>query len=194
MEEDAWKGGFPQGHGLHWYSKGVRRKNLQHCVSRECVKAESSLHHRCSASGRDWRYSRLSEKKKPVLETGKRKTAIARAVVKSGKGRIYFNDHSLDFVSPEVVRMKIQEPLIIAGERAKGVDIRVSVNGGGFMGQAEAARIAIARSLASWTKSSELRKNFIAFDRVMLAGDQRVTEPKKFGGPSARRRKQKSYR
>jgi len=90
--------------------------------------------------------------------------------------------------------MKIQEPLIIAGERAKGVDISVSVNGGGFMGQAEAARIAIARSLASWTKSSELRKNFIAFDRVMLAGDQRVTEPKKFGGPSARRRKQKSYR
>src|SRR3989442_10089131 len=72
--------------------------------------------------------------------------------------------------------------------------MRVSVNGGGFMGQAEAARIAIARSLASWTKSSELRKNFIAFDRVMLAGDQRVTEPKKFGGPSARRRKQKSYR
>jgi small subunit ribosomal protein S9 len=90
--------------------------------------------------------------------------------------------------------MKIQEPLIIAGDRAKGVDIRVSVKGGGFMGQAEAARIAIARSLASWTKSSELRKNFIAFDRVMLAGDQRVTEPKKFGGPSARRRKQKSYR
>jgi small subunit ribosomal protein S9 len=136
----------------------------------------------------------LSEKKKIVLETGKRKTAIARAVVKPGKGRIYFNDIALDHVSPEVVRMKIQEPLIVAGDRAKGVDIRVSVNGGGYMGQAEAARIAIARSLASWTKSSELRKNFIAFDRVMLAGDQRVTEPKKFGGPSARRRKQKSYR
>src|SRR5260370_32265328 len=90
--------------------------------------------------------------------------------------------------------MKIQEPLRIAGDRGKGVDSRVSVNGGGYMGQAEAARIAIARSLASWTKSSELRKNFIAFDRVMLAGDQRVTEPKKFGGPNARRRKQKTYR
>ena len=115
-------------------------------------------------------------------------------MVRPGKGRIYFNDHELDYVTPEIVRMKIQEPLIIAGDRAKSVDIRVSVNGGGYMGQAEAARIAIARSLASWTKSSELRKNFIAFDRVMLAGDQRVTEPKKFGGPSARRRKQKSYR
>ncbi len=114
--------------------------------------------------------------------------------MKPGKGRVYFNDLALDYVSPQMARMKIQEPLIIAGDRAKGVDIRVSVNGGGIMGQAEAARIAIARSLATWTKSSELRKNFIAFDRVMLAGDQRVTEPKKFGGPGPRRRKQKSYR
>ena len=136
----------------------------------------------------------MSEKKKLSLETGKRKTAIARAVVKPGKGRIYINDYSLEAMTPEVARMKIQEPLIIAGDKAKAVDIRVSVEGGGVMGQAEAARIAIARGLAGWTKSSELRKNILAFDRVMIAGDQRVTEPKKFGGPSARRRKQKSYR
>jgi small subunit ribosomal protein S9 len=136
----------------------------------------------------------VSEKKKLALETGKRKTAIARAVVKPGKGRIYVNDYPVEFMTPEVAKMKIQEPLIIAGDRGKVVDVRVSVEGGGFMGQAEAARIAIARGLAGWTKSSELRKNFMAFDRVMIAGDQRVTEPKKFGGPSARRRKQKSYR
>jgi len=134
------------------------------------------------------------EKKKLALETGKRKTAVARAVVKPGKGRIYINDLSLDYMNPEVARMKILEPLIIAGDRSKSVDIRVSVEGGGVMGQAEASRIAIARALAGWTKSSELRKSFMAFDRVMIAGDQRVTEPKKFGGPSARRRKQKSYR
>ena len=83
---------------------------------------------------------------------------------------------------------------MVAGERAKGVDINVSVSGGGVMGQAEAARIAMARALAGWTKSAELRKQFLAFDRVMLAGDQRVSEPKKFGGPGARVRKQKSYR
>jgi len=136
----------------------------------------------------------VSEKKKLALETGKRKTAVARAVVRPGKGRIYVNDLSLDYLSPEVARMKIQEPLMIAGDRSKQVDIRVNVEGGGFMGQAEAVRIAIARALAGWTKSSELRKSFMAFDRVMIAGDQRVTEPKKFGGPSARRRKQKSYR
>jgi small subunit ribosomal protein S9 len=136
----------------------------------------------------------VSEKKKLALETGKRKTAVARAVVRPGKGRIYVNDLSLDYLSPEVARMKIQEPLMIAGDRSKQVDIRVNVEGGGVMGQAEAVRIAIARALAGWTKSSELRKSFMAFDRVMIAGDQRVTEPKKFGGPSARRRKQKSYR
>ncbi len=134
------------------------------------------------------------EKKKLALETGKRKTAVARAVVRPGKGRIYINDLSLDYMAPEVARMKILEPLLIAGDRSKSVDIRVSVEGGGVMGQAEASRIAIARALAGWTKSSELRKSFMAFDRVMIAGDQRVTEPKKFGGPSARRRKQKSYR
>jgi len=118
----------------------------------------------------------VSEKKKLSLETGKRKTAIARAVMRPGKGRIYINDQSLDYMYPEVARMKIEEPLLIAGDRSKAVDIRVNVEGGGVMAQAEAARIAIAR------------------DRVMIAGDQRVTEPKKFGGPSARRRKQKSYR
>lgn len=136
----------------------------------------------------------MSEKRKVALETGKRKTAVARAIVKPGKGRVYLNDLSLDYVSPDVARMKVQEPLIVAGDRSKQVDIRVNVEGGGVMGQAEAARIAIARALAGWTKSSELRKAFMAFDRVMIAGDQRVTEPKKFGGPGPRRRKQKSYR
>lgn len=136
----------------------------------------------------------VSDKKKLALETGKRKTAIARAIIRPGKGRVYVNDQYLDYLAPEVARMKILEPLIIAGDRAKQVDIRVNAEGGGVMGQAEACRIAIARGLAGWTKSSELRKSFMAFDRVMIAGDQRLTEPKKFGGPSARRRKQKSYR
>ncbi|HEY4657475.1 MAG TPA: 30S ribosomal protein S9 [Candidatus Bathyarchaeia archaeon] len=136
----------------------------------------------------------MSEKKKILLETGKRKTSIARAVIRPGKGRVWVNDYNLDMITPEIARLKITEPLLIAGERAKGVDIKVTVKGGGVMGQAEAVRIAMARALAGWTKSSELRKQFIAFDRVMLAGDQRVTEPKKFGGPGARVRKQKSYR
>jgi small subunit ribosomal protein S9 len=124
----------------------------------------------------------MSEKaKKPVLETGKRKTAIAKAVLRQGKGRVYVNNFPLETIVPEIARVKT-------------VDLRVSVEGGGVMGQAEAARIAIARSLAGWTRSGELRKAYLAFDRVMLAGDHRTTEPKKFGGPGPRRRKQKSYR
>jgi small subunit ribosomal protein S9 len=62
------------------------------------------------------------------------------------------------------------------------------------MGQAEAARMAIARALLKWTKSSHLRRVFLAYDRTMIAGDPRRKEPKKFGGPGARARDQKSYR
>src|SRR5438046_9769480 len=95
---------------------------------------------------------------------------------------------------PEVARMKIEEPLLIAGDRSKAVDIRVSIEGGGVMAQAEAARIAIARALAGWTRGSELRKTFLAYVRVRIVGDQRFTEPKKFGGPRARRGKQSCKR
>src|SRR5437660_10327116 len=105
--------------------------------------------------------------------------------MRPGKGRIYINDQSLDHMYPEVARMKIEEPLLIAGDRSKAVDIRVSIEGGGVMAQGEAARIAIARALAGWTKGTELRKNFRACERVMIAGNQRVTAPKRFGAASS---------
>jgi len=136
----------------------------------------------------------MTEKTKILLVTGKRKRAIARAVIKAGDGRITVNRFPIEVVEPWAVRMKMMEPVLLAGERVKNVDIRVKVSGGGFMGQAEAARMAIARALVDWHRSSELRKIFTAYDRTMLAGDPRQTEPKKFGGPGPRRRKQKSYR
>jgi small subunit ribosomal protein S9 len=136
----------------------------------------------------------LSERKRVLLVTGKRKTAVARAVVRPGTGRVTVNKFPVELIQPEIARSKIMEPLVVAGERRKAVDINVHVKGGGFMGQAEAARIAISRALADWTKSSELRRVFTSFDRTMLAGDPRRSESKKFGGPGARRRKQKSYR
>jgi len=128
------------------------------------------------------------------LTSGKRKTAIARAVTRPGKGRVRINGSPLEILPIEAARMKIMEPLLLAGDVANEVDIDVNVRGGGFMGQAEACRMAIARALVSWTKSAELRKRFLAYDRTMLAGDPRQVEPKKFGGPGARRRRQKSYR
>ena len=133
--------------------------------------------------------------KRVLVVSGKRKTAIARAVVKPGMGRIRINMTPLEIYQPEVARQKIMEPLIQAGDDVwKQLDIDVKVSGGGYMGQAEAARMAIANALLKWTKSTQLRSAFIEYDRTMIVGDPRRKEPKKFGGPGARARDQKSYR
>jgi small subunit ribosomal protein S9 len=134
------------------------------------------------------------ERKRLILVTGKRKTAIARAIIKNGSGNVFINGIPLTTLTPEIARMKINEALVLSGERSKSVDINVKVAGGGFMGQAEASRMAVAKGLVQWTRSSELRKSMTNYDRTMLAGDPRRKEPKKFGGPGARRREQKSYR
>jgi small subunit ribosomal protein S9 len=134
------------------------------------------------------------EKKRIILMTGKRKTAIARAIVRNGSGNVLINGIPLGTFSPEIARVKISEPLVLSGERWKALDFNVRVSGGGVMGQAEAARMAVAKALLNWTRSSELRKTMTNYDRTMLAGDPRRKEPKKFGGPGARRREQKSYR
>ena len=134
------------------------------------------------------------ERKRLILVTGKRKTVIARAIIKNGSGNVLINRIPLTTFTPEIARMKINEALVLSGERSKGVDINVKVAGGGFMGQAEASRMAVAKGLVQWTRSSELRKSMTNYDRTMLAGDPRRKEPKKFGGPGARRREQKSYR
>jgi small subunit ribosomal protein S9 len=138
--------------------------------------------------------SEKPEKKRVLLVSGKRKTAIARAIMKSGSGKTFINGIPLHAFTPEIARVKISEPIVLSGERWKALDFNVKVSGGGFMGQAEAARMAIAKGLVAWARSSELRKAMINYDRTMLAGDPRRKEPKKFGGPGARRREQKSYR
>ncbi len=136
----------------------------------------------------------MPERKKVLIAVGKRKTAIARAVLRPGSGRVTINSIPLEVFTPEMAQMKIMEPLIIAGDKAKEIDIEVSVDGGGVMSRADAARMAIAKGLLSFVKSAELRKKLIMYDRSMIAGDPRRTEPKKFGGPGPRRRRQKSYR
>jgi small subunit ribosomal protein S9 len=133
--------------------------------------------------------------KKVLVVSGKRKTAIARAVVKPGMGRIRINKTPIEIFEPEIAREKIMEPLIQAGDEIwKQLDIDIKVSGGGYMGQAEAARMAIANALLKWTKSAHLRTLFTEYDRTMVVGDPRRKEPKKFGGPGARARDQKSYR
>lgn len=133
--------------------------------------------------------------KKVLVVSGKRKTAVARAVVKPGVGRVRINKTPLEIVEPDIAREKIMEPLLQAGEATwKQLDMDVKTSGGGYMGQAEAARMAIANALLKWTKSSHLRTVFTEYDRTMVAGDARRKESKKVGGAGARSKEQKSYR
>lgn len=137
----------------------------------------------------------MSTAKKVLVVSGKRKTAIAKATVRAGAGRVRVNNVPLEIFEPEVAREKIREPLIQAGDDIwRQLDISIKVRGGGFMGQAEASRMTLANALLKWTKSSHLRSAFLKYDRTMVAGDPRRKEPKKFGGPGARAKDQKSYR
>ena len=129
-----------------------------------------------------------------VNTSGKRKSAIARATVKKGSGRVRINKILLEIYSPELARLKIQEPLALVPEKATKVDIQVNVKGGGIMGQAEASRTAIAKGLVEFFEDSELERNFKQFDRSLLISDPRRKLPKKPLGRGARKRRQKSYR
>jgi len=131
---------------------------------------------------------------KIVVTSGKRKTAVARATVRPGAGRVRINKIPVELLQPEMVRMTVMEPLIIAKELANKVDIDVVVNGGGFMSQAEAARTAIARGLLEFSNDAELKRAFLEYDRTLLVNDIRRKEPKKQGGRGARKRRQTSYR
>ena len=127
--------------------------------------------------------------------SGKKKTAIARATISDGDGKVRVNSQPVELVEPEMAQLKMLEPFRIAAEELRDdVDIDVSIEGGGVMGQADAARTAIARGLVQHTNDAELRDAYMEFDRSLLVNDVRQTEPKKWGGPGARARYQKSYR
>jgi small subunit ribosomal protein S9 len=127
--------------------------------------------------------------------SGKKKTAVARATVRDGSGRVRIDSKPVELVEPEQARLKMLEPFRIAEEDLRdSVDIDVVVSGGGFSGQADAVRTAIARGLVEHTNDAELRDAFMSFDRSLLVNDVRQSEPKKWGGPGARARYQKSYR
>jgi small subunit ribosomal protein S9 len=129
-----------------------------------------------------------------VNTSGKRKTAIARATVREGNGRVTINKVPLDTYGPELARLKIQEPLGLVPEKVSQVDIAVLVKGGGVMGQAAAARTAIARGLVDYYKDEEMEAVFRAYDRTLIINDTRRKLPKNPLGHGARAKKQKSYR
>ena len=137
-----------------------------------------------------------------------RKTSSAHVYITKGRGKIRINNVPLEMIQQETAREVMLAPLELIGDLRENIDISVRVRGGGFMGQAGAAATGISRALTGWTKSKKdprthpftrsereaLRKKIIEYDKYLISGDARRKEPKKFGGPGARRRKQKSYR
>jgi len=145
---------------------------------------------------------------RPEIYFASRKTAKAHVMISKGVGKVRINNVPAEMIPQEVAREIILAPLEISGELRKKVDLSVRVRGGGYVGQAYATAIAISRSLTGRTKSrkdpkdhpfsksirEDLKKRINEFDKYLLSGDARRKEPKKFGGPGARRKKQKSYR
>ena len=129
-----------------------------------------------------------------VNTSGKRKTAVARATIKEGTGKVTVNKTPLAIYTPELARLKIVEPLQLVPEKASEVDISVTVQGGGIMGQAAAVRTAIARGLVDFYKDDDLEALFKTYDRTLIINDDRRKLPKKPMGRGARAKKQKSYR
>jgi len=137
----------------------------------------------------------MSQQSQVIITHARRKMARARCYLTAGKGRVFVNDTPLEIIPEEMLRMKIMEPLLLAGEKiASSIDAKIYVEGGGIMGQADAARMALARALVKFTGSSELIEIYKVYDRTMLAGDPRQTESEKWMRYSARRWRQKAYR
>lgn len=130
---------------------------------------------------------------KVTVTSGKRKRAIARASASKGKGRVRINNHILQ-TYPDYLQQVVGEPIRLAGDIIKDIDVSVYVQGGGPVGQADAARTAIAKALVTYMDDDELRATFMQFDRTLLVNDTRRSEPKKQMGRGARKRRQKSYR
>ncbi|GIU70975.1 MAG: 30S ribosomal protein S9 [Candidatus Nitrosocaldaceae archaeon] len=138
------------------------------------------------------------------LYSASRKTARAIASIVKGKGRVRINNIPVEIYEPEMARNIILTPLKLAGDAINNVDINVRVQGGGVIGQAVASAMAISRALTNYKSEAahplpkatreSIKERILEYDKHLLSGDPRQVEPKKFGGPGARRRKQKSYR
>ncbi|KAI9347608.1 40S ribosomal protein S16 [Obelidium mucronatum] len=137
-----------------------------------------------------------------VQTYGRKKTATAVAYCKKGSGLIKLNGSPLELVQPEILKLKVYEPVLILGQdKFAGVDIRIRVSGGGATSQIYAIRQALAKAIVAYyqkyvdeASKRELKTILTTYDRTLLVSDPRRCEPKKFGGKGARARFQKSYR
>ncbi|CAF0750274.1 unnamed protein product [Rotaria sordida] len=148
-------------------------------------------------------FSSMSKVQKQRVQTfGRKKTATAVAVCQQGHGSIRVNGRPLSLVEPQVLRFKLEEPIYLLGrDKFANVDIRIRVKGGGRIAQIYAIRQALAKSLVAYNQKyvdeatkKQIRDILVQYDRTLLVADPRRCEPKKFGGPGARAKYQKSYR
>jgi len=124
------------------------------------------------------------------MATGRRKTAVARVFLRPGTGKITVNGRSLEEYFPLVTwRAAVRQPLLVT-DTADKFDVLINAQGGGLTGQAEAARLGIARALCEF--NSELRPKLRELG--LLTRDPRMKERKKYGRPGARKRFQFSKR
>jgi|SRR3989344_4135917 len=130
-----------------------------------------------------------------TVVSGKRKSAVARATVSSGIGKVTFNRRNYEDLHM-LDRLRIAEPLRIAEQILGKIDFDIVcvVRGGGEKGQIEAARLAIARGIVAFSNSTTLRKAYNLYDKTLLVADVRRKETYKPGDSKARARRQKSYR
>lgn len=131
---------------------------------------------------------------KVIHTSGKRKTAKARATITKGSGVVRVNKAPYQIIEPKFRRMKIEEALLIAEDVVSGVNIDVTVKGGGQISQLDAVALAIARGLVAWTGDEKLKRKYLDYDRHLLVADPRRKETQKPNRSSARSRRQKSYR
>ncbi|MBS3162397.1 30S ribosomal protein S9 [Candidatus Woesearchaeota archaeon] len=131
---------------------------------------------------------------KTVHVSGKRKRAIARATLSEGKGIIRINSMNLETYGPELAKMMVKEPLMLAHEFTGKVDIDVFVQGGGWHSQADAIRLVVARALVEFSGSKALKQKFLDYDRHLLVSDIRRAERSKPNDSKPRAARQKSYR
>ena len=145
----------------------------------------------------------MSDNKTQVVQCfGRKKNAVAVAVVKQGKGVLRVNGSPIELLEPQSLRVKVLEPILLLGlKRFQSLDIRVRVRGGGYVAQIYAIRQALSKGVVAYyqkyvneTEKREIKELLLQYDRSLLVADPRRCEPKKYGGPGARARYQKSYR
>jgi small subunit ribosomal protein S9 len=137
----------------------------------------------------------IEKKGGAVFATGKRRKAVASASISPGSGIVTFNSKPVESIENNTVKLLIKEPLMLVGDAWKKFNIKAKTKGGGIVGQAQAARQAIAKGLAE-SLGADAKKMFNDYDRNMLVYDPRRTEPHKSPRSSQgpRRYKQRSKR